>query len=124
MYQKAEAYLLDSWGSHPPGPFKLRPFDPESLDASHIILDKAFLWQADLAQIYMPWASLRETDLTEANLAEAKLWHGNLYKAKLRKAILGGADLSGADLSEAKLIGGGSSYGGLSSLRQNCGRLN
>ncbi len=93
---------------------QISPFDPRYLDASHVILDEAFLWQAGLGQIYMPWASLRETDLTEANLTEARLWGGehpcDLYKVKLRKAILREADpgptnLSEADLSEANLTG-------------------
>jgi hypothetical protein len=76
---------------------------PESLNASHIILDKAFLWKADLEQIYMPWASLQETDLSVAKLRGAKIWCANLSGAKLSGADLSNANLGGADLSNAKL---------------------
>src|SRR5690348_4282704 len=60
-----------------------KPFDPRSLDASHIILDKAFLWRADLEQVFMPWASLQETGLTDAKLHKAALWHAKLDRANL-----------------------------------------
>src|SRR6266487_4971985 len=46
---------------------------PESLDATGIQLDNAYLRGADLKQVWMPVASLRKVDLSEANLGEAKL---------------------------------------------------
>jgi uncharacterized protein YjbI with pentapeptide repeats len=77
----------------------------ESLDASRIQLDNAFLGEADLKQVSMTQASLREANLSQANLSQA-----NLGKADLRGAILNGADLSeanlvSANLSKADLIG-------------------
>jgi len=76
------------------------------LDASFIQLDKAFLFQADLKQAWMPLASLREADLGGANLSEAKLSQADLSWARLdNKAILIGANLSGAKLNDADLSG-------------------
>jgi uncharacterized protein YjbI with pentapeptide repeats len=85
----------------------------QSLDASFVHLDGAFLWRADLKGIYMPWACLQEADLTEADLEGAALWgatsndptKGNFRKVKLGGAVLRGADLGDADLSEADLTG-------------------
>jgi Pentapeptide repeats (8 copies) len=68
---------------------------PQSLDASYIQLDSAYLRRADLKQVWLPEASLRYADLSEANLSGAKLW----------RADLSGADLSGANLHEANLRG-------------------
>jgi hypothetical protein len=83
---------------------KKEPFDPRSLGASHIKLDNAFLWKADLEQVWMPGVSLRKTDLTDAKLGRACVWGGaKLTEAKLERADLSGADLSGADLSQANL---------------------
>jgi uncharacterized protein YjbI with pentapeptide repeats len=73
------------------------------LDASYINLDKAFLWEAELPNVFMPNASLKETDLSAANLRGARLWSGNLYKAKLVNAKLEDADLGVATLMEADL---------------------
>lgn len=88
---------------------------PQSLDASDIQLDNAYLMRADLKQIWMPQASLRKGDLYDANLSEAYLLGANLYKAilsytNLRRALLADANLSEAllveaDLSEANLLG-------------------
>ena len=82
--------------------------DSQSLDATGVKLDCAFLWKADLEHIWMPRASLLETNLAEANLhgaflALANLHKVNLWGADLRQADLGATDLSEADLSEAKL---------------------
>jgi hypothetical protein len=79
------------------------PFDPRSLDASNINLDNAFLWKADLKQVFIPWASLKEVNLPEADLCGAQLWEVNLNKADLCGAKLKGADLGAANLSRAKL---------------------
>jgi len=57
----------------------------QSLDATGIPLDNAFLLKADLKQVMMPQASLRKAHLNEVDLR--------------------GADLAGADLSRATLIG-------------------
>ncbi len=108
---------------------------PQSLDASYIQLDNAYLLEADLKQAWMPQASLREaflsranlkgaylnqadlrgaylieTDLSEANLfladlSSADLREANLSSADLREANLSSADLSSADLREANLSG-------------------
>lgn len=95
-------------------------FKRQSLDASDIQLDHAFLFGADLRQAYMPKASLkyanlsaarlsevilRGADLTEANLEEATLTGATLDKAILTKANLTSATLDDADLPEADLRG-------------------
>ena len=77
---------------------------PESLDATDIQLDSAYLRGADLKQVWMPQASLRKVDLSLANLGEANLGEAKLIGAKLNEADLSRAKLSGADLSEAELI--------------------
>jgi uncharacterized protein YjbI with pentapeptide repeats len=73
-------------------------FDPQSLDATGIQLDKAYLKRADLRQAWMPGASLREAQLSRADLLGA-----NLGGADLRGAYLIGADLRGALLGEDEL---------------------
>jgi uncharacterized protein YjbI with pentapeptide repeats len=108
-------------------------FSPESLDASRILLDHAYLSGADLKQAWLPVASLRgaslsrthlegadlsEADLSQAYLSrvylnrvrlfgahfrEAELQNAHLDEAYLRRADLRGVDLSGADLSRANL---------------------
>ncbi len=90
----------------------------QSLDATGIQLDHAYLSEVDLDYVWMPWAFLREADLesahlngahlagtnlTKAYLAEAHLNGANLFRAKLEKAYLRNAHLAGADLSEADL---------------------
>ena len=77
---------------------------PESLDATDIQLDSAYLRGADLKQVWMPQASMRKVDLSLANLSEANLGEAKLIGAKLNEADLSRAKLSGADLSEAELI--------------------
>ena len=83
---------------------------PESLDATGIQLDNAYLRGADLKQVWMPQASLRKVDLSGADLSRAKLNEADLNRtyfngARLSGADLRGADLRGADLSWAKLSG-------------------
>ena len=73
---------------------------PQSLDATGIQLDNAYLGEADLEQAWMPQVSLRK-----AKLREAKLWGANLQGADLGKADLRKADLREADLKEADLRG-------------------
>src|SRR6266566_616245 len=99
-------------------------FDPRSLDARYIQLDRAFLWKADLGQ-----ADLSKAYLSEARLCGATLWGADLNGANLCKADLSRADsyearrfpvnlrkdkpettlllarLCGADLTEARLLG-------------------
>ncbi len=77
---------------------------PESLDATGIQLDNAYLRGADLKQVWMPQASLRKVDLNEAELRGARLNEADLRGAYLSEADLSGARFSGADLSEAELI--------------------
>lgn len=106
---------------------------PESLDATGIQLDYAYLRKANLKYVRMPQASLRAAELSDADLSYADLsgadlrganfggdadrrstWHAkgmyaanlilaNLSKADLSGADLSGTDLTGADLSEANL---------------------
>jgi uncharacterized protein YjbI with pentapeptide repeats len=91
---------------------------PQSLDATGIQLDNAFLAQADLKQVWMPQAFLRKADLRNANLCGANFLDANLDGADFDGAILSdatfsdatlkwatfrGADLSGAYLAGAKL---------------------
>lgn len=98
---------------------------PQSLDASGVQLDNAYLKGADLKRIWMRQACLRKVLLDEANLSGANLYrcdlsgsklsranlsHIDLYKAKLYRANLieanlRDADLGSADLREAQLSG-------------------
>ena len=102
---------------------------PQSLDATGIQLDNAYLRGADLKEIWMPQASLRNVDLSEADLRGAKLNEADLNEAELSRARLNeadlnktyfngaklsGADLSGADLRGAKLNGADLSWAKLS----------
>jgi len=77
---------------------------PESLDATDIQLDSAYLRGADLKQVWMPQASMRKVDLSGADLSRVNLSEAELIRAKLNEADLSGAKLSGAKLSEAELI--------------------
>ncbi len=77
---------------------------PQSLDASYIQLDSAYLRRADLNQVWMPDASLRGADLSEADLSGAKLWRVDLTGANLREANLREADLTGAIIEGTLLI--------------------
>jgi uncharacterized protein YjbI with pentapeptide repeats len=70
----------------------------QSLDATGVKLDRAFLWKADLEQVWMPQASLRGADLSEAKLSGARVW-----RADLRGAWLWGADLREADFGSSNL---------------------
>ena len=76
---------------------------PESLDATDIQLDSAYLRGADLKQVWMPQASMRKVDLSGADLSRANLSEADLSGAKLNEADLSGAKLSGAKLNEAEL---------------------
>jgi uncharacterized protein YjbI with pentapeptide repeats len=75
----------------------------QSLDATDIQLDNAYLSRADLQQIWMPQASLRKADLSVAKLTGAKLTGADLSGANLTVADLSGADLRQASLTEANL---------------------
>jgi uncharacterized protein YjbI with pentapeptide repeats len=77
----------------------------QSLDATGIKLDNAYLSKADLKQVWMPQASLREADLSHANLHNANLSHAKLIMTPIFGADLSGAILNGADLSHAMLLG-------------------
>jgi hypothetical protein len=78
-------------------------FHPQSLDASRIQLDKAYLADADLEQVWMPRAFLQEADLSGADLSRANLMGTNLIGAYLNGANLGEAKLNGASLNGAEL---------------------
>ncbi|BCL79966.1 pentapeptide repeat-containing protein [Ktedonobacteria bacterium brp13] len=75
-------------------------FDTQSLDASHVRLDSAYLDESDLKDVWMRVASLRR-----ARLRGAKLSGANLRRADLSRAFLDGAFLDGANLSRAHLSG-------------------
>ncbi len=76
---------------------------PESLDASGIQLDNAYLRGVDLKQVWMPQASLRKANFHHANLSRANLNESILIKANFSHADLSGAALIEADLREATL---------------------
>jgi uncharacterized protein YjbI with pentapeptide repeats len=78
-------------------------FHPQSLDATDIQLDNAYLKRADLRLAWMPQASLRCADLSETDLSESKLSGADLSGANLSGTKLRGTKLKGTDLSEAKL---------------------
>jgi hypothetical protein len=84
---------------------KSPPFDPQSLDAAGIQLDRAHLYGADLTSAWMPGASLQKADLKAAQLSPIQLEGANLTGAALNNAILRGANLTRANLSEANLTG-------------------
>ncbi len=75
-------------------------FDPQTLDATGIKLDGAFLANADLEQAWLHEASLRKAYLPGAQLDGA-----HLERAQLDGAYLEGAQLEGANLTEANLSG-------------------
>jgi uncharacterized protein YjbI with pentapeptide repeats len=76
----------------------------QSLDATGIQLDNAYLRGAGLKQVWMPQASLRNVDLSEADLSGARLSEARLNGARLSETDLSSAKLSEADLSGAELI--------------------
>src|SRR6266487_4970848 len=109
----------------------------QSLDATDIQLDNAYLVEADLKQVWMPHALLRKIDLSWANLSKANLSWTDISKANLSKANLDGAylieanlskaNLSGAKLNEANLIGAdlsGASLVGVDLSRADLSRAN
>ena len=90
----------------------------QSLNASDVQLDHAYLVGADLKQIKLSTALLREAalwrvnlsgadlsgaDFRETNLSGVKLWRANLSGAKLSKVDLSKADLSETDLWQTDL---------------------
>jgi uncharacterized protein YjbI with pentapeptide repeats len=98
--------------------------DPQSLDATGVMLDNAYLSCADLKGAWLLQASLRAADLTGARLEGAYLNQADLTGAHLDGAVfisktvppadlvgatlvnatLTGATLTGTDLTEATLI--------------------
>jgi hypothetical protein len=78
-------------------------FNPRALDASGILLDRAFLVQSDLQHIWMREASLNGAHLRGANLNGAYLRRTHLRGAFLHDADLRGTDLSATDFSGARL---------------------
>jgi uncharacterized protein YjbI with pentapeptide repeats len=71
---------------------------PQSLDATDVCLDHAYLSGADLERAWMSRAPFRRADLHRANLRSA-----HLHSADLSFADLSFADLSFADLHQATL---------------------
>ena len=76
---------------------------PQSLDATGIKLDNAYLRGADLQKAWMPQASLQKADLRGADLSGANLFRADLNGARIWNADLRGADLNGANLRGAVL---------------------
>ena len=76
---------------------------PQSLDATGIKLDNAYLRGADLQKAWMPQASLQKADLRGADLNGANLFRADLHAARIWNANLRGADLNGANLRGAVL---------------------
>ncbi len=77
---------------------------PQSLDASSVLLDNAFLNGVDLKQAWMRQASLRKAKLRWADLSGIDLFQTNLSEAKFRQANLSGASFVGAKLVDAELL--------------------
>jgi uncharacterized protein YjbI with pentapeptide repeats len=85
---------------------------PQSLDASGVWQDNAYLRNTDLKRIWMPQASLQKANLLGADLSDAFLNDTNfcgsclnftnLHNAFLNRAILSDALIIEANLSEAK----------------------
>ncbi len=74
-------------------------FNSQSLDASHVKLDNAYLAKADLKQAWMPNASLRGASLEGADFTEANLTDADFREAQFRFTIFTKANLEGANLS-------------------------
>ncbi len=97
---------------------------PQSLDATGIQLDNAYMSKADLRQVWTPRASLRKVDLSKADLNEANLSGADLNEANLRKAELDGTNLNKANLDEANLSGAKLNKANLSKANLNKANLN
>ena len=90
-------------------------FTSQTLDATGIQLDNAYLSGTDLNLAWIRLASMRAANLrratlsganlSDANLSGADLREANLDGANLRRANLSGADLYMVDLREPTLIG-------------------
>ena len=76
----------------------------QSLNASDVQLDHAYLVGADLKQVKLSTAFLREAALWRVNLSGADLWRADFSGADLSKADLSEADLWQADLKEARSL--------------------
>jgi len=96
--------------SFPQARGNISKFTPESLDATGVHLDNAYLSKTDLSKIRLRGASLRGAYFWMAQLQDAYFKHSNLEKAYLGNAHLERADLgktvlTGAILAEAYLNG-------------------
>jgi hypothetical protein len=87
------------------GTYVVTKFDPRILDASNILLDNAYLSQADFSGGWLSYASFQNADLSGADLSGANLTWANLVEADLSKANLSKANLNGAYLFDANLNG-------------------
>jgi uncharacterized protein YjbI with pentapeptide repeats len=111
VFKEAFPLARDTLQEHDPK----TQFHFQSLDATSVQLDNAYLSKADLKHAWMPQASLRKAnireahlqgaDLTGAHLREAHLQGADLTKTNLREADLTGAHLNGAHLIKAHLQG-------------------
>ncbi len=88
------------------------------LNARAINLDYAYLWKADLKQVWMPYALVRQAylrgadlrkatlnnvDFSNSNLSDTNLENAYLRRDNFLMANLSGANLSGANLSNTNL---------------------
>jgi uncharacterized protein YjbI with pentapeptide repeats len=85
---------------------------PQTLDATGVQLDHAYLSQTDLRGIWMPGAHLQGAHLWKTDLRDAIIQYSNLGGAYLKEANLQlvhlwRTDLTGADLTGADLTGAG-----------------
>lgn len=76
---------------------------PQSLDATGVQLDNAYLLGADLKHVWMRKASIRDADFGSAILSNAHLFRADLSGAWLWRADLRESDLRAANLSKANL---------------------
>ena len=74
-------------------------FQPQSLDATGIQLDNAYLAEADLKEVWMPNASLRGANLERADLTKAHLTNADFREAQFRFTDFTDANLESANLS-------------------------
>ena len=77
--------------------------DTQSLDATRVQLDNAYLLGADLKHAWMRKASMRDADFGSATLSNAHLFRADLKGAWLWKADLRESDLRAANLSKTNL---------------------
>src|SRR5205823_4625750 len=71
----------------------------QTLDATGVQLDSAYLANANLKEVWMPNASLRGANLAGADFTKANLANADFRKAQFRFTDFTHANLEGANLS-------------------------